>query len=132
MTPQDNGRAWERIWAEKIGGRLVPGSGNKWYSRLDVRGKRILWSNKWTGNLSYTISRGVLQELSDATVAPGGNGAIPALAIRIESVGDYVVIGADDFLELLKSKPIIAADKAENRRATAAIPQLLREDASGN
>lgn len=127
MTPQESGREWERIWAEKIGGKVVPGSGNQWYAKLDVRGQSITWSNKWTGNKSFSITDQMLKEIRQATLAAGGNGSIGAMAVRIESVGDVVVMPADDFLELMKSKPIIQAEKADNRRATARVPQLLRE-----
>ena len=126
-TPQEKGREWEEIWSAKVQGQKTPGSGNQWYSKLDVRSKLITWSNKWTGKDSFRVDRGIIDENRNATLAPGGNGTIPALAIRIENVGDFVVIGADDFLELLKAKPIIQAEKADNRRATAAVPQLLRE-----
>lgn len=126
-SPQDKGREWEEIWKTKVQGEKVPGSGNQWHSRLDVRGKRITWSNKWTSTRSITLYPYTLDEIVQATDAPGGNGSIPGIAIRLEGLEDYVILRADDFLELMTDKPIIQAEKAAIKRATAQIPELLRE-----
>lgn len=124
-TPQESGREWEEIWKEKIGGKLQPGSGNKFYAKLDVRSKGITWSNKWTSKGYFRIDRSIITEAEDATIAPGGNASIPAIALRIESLGDFVIIGADDFIELTTMPTLTAGDKAAAKRRKANTPELL-------
>lgn len=126
-TPQERGRAWEEIWRKKVQGNLQPGSGNQFNARLDVRSKAITWSCKWTAEDGFRVSRRIIQENVDATEAPGGNGSMPGLAIRLEGAGDFVVLRADDFLQLLTEPPLIAADKAANKRASARVPELFKE-----
>lgn len=130
MTPQNKGREWESIWATKISGNSVPGSGNKFYNLLDVRGKRITWSCKWTESPSIVLYRSTLSEAIDSVDGPGGMGTnrMPGLAIRLEGYEDFVILRADDFLELMTEKPIIPADKAAIRRAAARIPELLKDN----
>lgn len=128
-SPQEQGREWEVTFSTMIGGTQVPGSGNQWHSKMDVKGNSILWSCKWTGNTGFLITNKVWQEVVDAVDGPGGTGAIPGLAIRTAEA-DVVVLRVEDFLELLRQPPIIAAVKADNRRATARVPQLLRDDAN--
>lgn len=125
-TPQDYGREWEVEFAQIIGGTPQPGSGNLWHSKMDVRGSSILWSCKWTANTGFLITSKVWQEVVDAVDGPGGTGTMPGLAIRT-ATSDLVVLRVEDLLTLLSQPPTIAAQKADNRRATARVPQLLRE-----
>lgn len=125
-TPQEMGRRWEEIWKRTIQGEAQPGSGNKWFAKLDVRSRKITWSCKWTSETGFRITPGLLLENKHATDAPGGNGSIAAFAIRLEGQGDYVVLKADDFIELMTQPPLLAADKAANRRKEASVPELLK------
>lgn len=128
LTPQQEGRAWEEEFSELVGGKVVQGSGNQWHSKLDVRGKSILWSCKWTGDDGKRITPALLQEAIDAVDAPGGVGlgSMPGLAIRMREFS-VIVLRVDDFVELMTQPPAIASVKADNKRATARVPQLFRE-----
>lgn len=110
-----------------IQGQLQPGSGNQFHSRLDVRSKKITWSCKWTGRPSFYLTNTLIDEAKSATMAPGGDGQIPAMAIRMKGE-DLVVLRAQDFIDLMKEEPIIPADKTDIRRAKAKLPQLFREE----
>ena len=130
LDPQEEGRKWEEIWKRTVQGQNVIGSGNQ-FEKLDVRGRKIQWSNKWSGKETFTLTQALIQEFVDAVEAPGGTGSarMGALAIRLPH-NDVVVMRASDFLELMKEPPIIQAEKADNRRATARVPQLLRDAGS--
>lgn len=125
-TPQEMGRRWEEIWKGIIQGGLQPGSGNQSHNKLDVRSRKITWSCKWTADSGFRISSALIKENRSATDAPGGNGSIPGFAIRLEEDGDFVVLRADDFIELMTQPPLLAADKAANRRKEASVPELLK------
>lgn len=124
---RDKGLQWEEDWAAMVGGTIQPGSGNQWHSKLDVRTKKITFSCKWTSKESFSVTKSLIDEAKSATMAPGGDGKIPALAIRLPEE-DLVIMRAQDFLDLMKEEPIIPADKADIRRAKARTTQLFREE----
>lgn len=126
-TPQELGRDWENEWKKTIDGQLQPNSGATAHNKLDVRSKRITWSNKLTTTGTFNLTKALINEANAATVAPGGNGTIPAFAIRIVGVGDFVLLQSDDFLELLYEEPILQPDKASIKRKLASVPDLLKE-----
>lgn len=133
-TPQELGRQFETFWAKLFGGKTTPASGARWYSKLDVKTGRILWSLKFTSFKSFPLTQDVLNEAFDASEGMGGEGTIPAMGIRIGSSDyDVVVLRRDDFLRLvmgdiapLQVEPTIA----ETRRARSRVPILLREAGS--
>lgn len=133
LTPQQLGRIWEKEWADAIGAKMVKGSGNQWHSKLDVRGRKITWSNKYTGNDSFSVTKPLIDEFVRATMGPGASGfdRMGALAVRTAQF-EVVVMRADDFIQLVKEEsPIISAEKADARRAAARVPLLLREREDG-
>lgn len=132
-TPQQLGREFEKFWAKKFGGKTTPASGAKWYSKLDVRSGRILWSLKFTSFKSFPVTQALLDEAFDASEGMGGEGTVPALGLRIGSSDyDVVVIRRDDFIELMKSEPTIEPTKVDERRARSRVPLLLRGDPASN
>lgn len=132
-TPQELGRQFETFWAKVFGGKTTPASGAKWYSKLDVKsGAGILWSLKLTSFKSFPLTQAVLDEAFDAVDAPGGEGAIPAMGIRIGSEDyDVVVLRRDDFLRLMQEEiTFVEPTKADIKRARSRVPILLREAGS--
>lgn len=120
------GREWEAIFADAIGGTPVPGSGNQWHSKLDVKGKKFLWSCKWTSKDWQPITQDIWLEAAVACDGLMGTGASPGLGLRSLSE-DLVVFRIEDFIDILKMPPNIAATKVENKLATARVPLLLRD-----
>lgn len=128
LSPREEGLRWEQIWSESVDGDVTPGSGNQWHSKLDVRGKKITWSNKWTAQSTFTVNDALIEEFVAATSGPGSSGSdrMGALAVRMAH-NDFIIMRAGDFLDLMREEPIIPSVKADQRRATARVPQLFRE-----
>lgn len=124
---QDDGRSFEERFADLVGGKLTPGSGNQWYALMDVGGKAILWSLKHTGKKSLSVSPGILREVIKAATGIGGRNMIPGIATDI-SGESFVVMRADDFAQLFQENiEITPARSADVKRARAKIPQALRD-----
>jgi hypothetical protein len=129
MTAQDEGRAFEVEFAKRIGASPVPGSGNKWYSKLDVSGRGVRWSCKLTRKASYRLTKDDLSETFDATGAGGGDGSIPAMVLRVGSPEyDVVVMRVDDFLSIVTERvTLMTESKADQKIRRAHTPILFRE-----
>lgn len=130
---QQAGRDWEKRFAKLVGAELVPGSGSAWYAKLDVNGISVLWSLKWTGKETFTVTKSLVREAVHAVDAPGGvgGGVLPGVAIEVDGES-FVMFRASDFVGALESeKPLTyqSADPkgAEARRAASRIPALLRD-----
>src|SRR5438128_688080 len=96
----DIGRDFEKEFADELGLERVKASGSLWHSKLDVKGRGILWSLKATRRSGYTITNEDLMEMFRVTEAPGGTGAIPAMAIRTCAEHhhiDLIVMRKEDF-----------------------------------
>lgn len=128
-TPQENGRNYEAYIAELLGLKTVKGSGALWYNKLDVEGKGLLISVKYTEKNSYALSAGVVQESIAATTAVGGVGAdtIPALALGIGGE-DLICMRLTDLQGLLTdNQKLFEPSTKELKASLAKIPRLLRD-----
>jgi hypothetical protein len=127
---QPPGRQWEKLLAARIGGREQPSSGSKWYAKLDVRGRKTIWSAKDTEAESFRITRDMLREIRSSVNTPGApSGLIPIMGIRIAGKEEVAVLMLDDLLSLLASDEStpVAPTKAEAIQHRASLPQLLRD-----
>lgn len=127
-TPQEEGREFEKEFAKRLGANLVPGSGNQWWMKLDVKGKSFLWSCKYTSKETFAISRGILHEAVRAVIGPGGVGGdvYPGLAVRIVDE-DYIIMRANDFYDLVSSGvEIVAPSRREGKMKRGNIPYFKR------
>ena len=126
---QQAGITWEKRLAEMLGGKLQPGSGNKFFARSDVAGKGILASAK----ANPTTRRAWFQtrrELAEAVDYAAGTGDIPLLALKDEDGEEFVVMRMADFVGVLTGVAdgslTIPESKGEAKRRTADTPLLLR------
>lgn len=127
MSSREIGDEWEKELARKIGGKKTPASGSRWYSKLDVRGKKTLWSAKATEAASFRVDADMVREMQGSVNTPGALGmdVTPILAVRLGTGQEVAVVGLDDLLHLLSESvlgggPIVA--KTRDKR-----PQLFRE-----
>lgn len=126
--PQDIGGEFEKRFAKRIGGTIVPGSGNQWFAKLDVGSKSFLWSLKATAKESFRLTRGMLHETLRAIVGPGGKGGdtIPGMAVSIQGE-EYVVLQLDDFLTIVREDvKLVPPTKREEQRGRAATTKFER------
>lgn len=125
----DIGQQWEDDLADKTGANVVPGSGSRWYAKLDVRGRKTLWSAKATGAASFRVDHDMLRELRSSIATPGALGldVIPIMGIRLGSGDEVAVCLLDDFLLMMSGTesytPAPVHPKARDRR-----PQIFREE----
>jgi hypothetical protein len=133
----ENGNQFERDFCARIGGELTPGSGNKWYAKLDVDSGTILWSLKSATTsggkpaVSYLLSIHEFNEAIEASRGPGSRDIIPGMAIRIGGVLDIVAMRVDDLLEILREPErfrLKTESKGELKARRARTPALLREE----
>ncbi len=130
MTPQNQGRQFEKDLAEEFGLKQVPGSGSVWHSKLDIKGNDFRWSLKYTEKNQVPISFADILEALEACYGAGGDGSTPIWAMRIP-VGDYIILSKEDFKAIQNGWiKIINEDnpKVEQRKAKARTPELLRDD----
>jgi len=128
LTPQQEGVEFEKRFAAKFKGALVPRSGAGIYHKLDVRDSKFLWSLKYTSKKSFSITQKIWDEVHDEVYGPGGLGLdfMPGLAIELEGE-TYAFLKMDDLVDLLESDvKVFKADKKTEKRALAAVPRLLR------
>lgn len=132
MRSRDIGDEWETELARRISGKKVPGSGAKWHSKLDVRGRGTIWSAKATEAASFRVDADMLREMRSSIGTPGALGidVTPILGVRLGGGEEVVVIQLDDFLSLIDSgdaegsKSDKSAVKPTQRNRSA---QLFRE-----
>jgi hypothetical protein len=121
---QQAGIDYEKRLAEVIGARLQPGSGSQWWAKLDLSGRSILWSLKWTSKDFFRITKAVLRE---AIVAANKEGSIPAWAFDIAGE-DFILMRGNDFRMLMEEDhKIIAQSKRTKKRKRASTPVLMRD-----
>lgn len=133
MTPQEEGRRFEEEIAKEFGLKVVPGSGNQWYAKLDVYGKGARWSMKYTAAQSYRLTQEDLTEAYVATQGISGDGSVPLMMLRIgEPEFDVVVMRKPDFVSFQAGElQLIGTDTpkaGDQRRARARVPVLLRNN----
>lgn len=134
MNKQDIGRQFEKLFCKLYSIKKQPGSGNGKFFKMDAEGKVFLYSLKATKNKSWSIKKTDLDEVKDATKAPGGTGAVPALVTTLVQ-GDepsstdpiYVTLEFDDLVALMTedAKAFEVTDEAE-KVYNSEIPSLLK------
>lgn len=123
------GEQWEVDLAQKTGGNVVPGSGSRWHSKLDVRGRKTLWSAKATAAASFRVDHDMLRELRSSIATPGALGldVVPILGVRLGNGEEVAVCLLDDFMTMMSAvnesftPPPIRPRIRDNR------PQIFRE-----
>ena len=125
------GDKFERDLSEEFGLRRVPGSGNQAHSKLDLEGFGFRWSLKATEKASASIRVADIDEAIRDCYGPNGTGQIPMWAFRIQDQ-DMIMMDKDTFKALCAQdiKPIgeeKGKEKANERRARAALPSLYRD-----
>lgn len=124
-----NGFNFEKSIASILDGRLVPGSGNQWYSQGDISAHGIRLSCKATAKRTWKETRNQLDEAIDFSQSTG---EIPALAIEDDDREQLIVMRVLDFARAISGDISIPADsglsKGAIRRAQAKIPVLLRKE----
>jgi hypothetical protein len=122
------GTEFEHDLARELGLQRVPGSGNRWFAKLDIRGRGTRWSLKATDDNGFRVDEGMLDEAINACESIGGTGETPVWAVRIRA-GDFIIMRADDWIRFMKEESFsIPQTKSEERRARSKVPQLLREE----
>lgn len=117
------GQEFEKDFANRIGAKIQPGSGNQWFAKLDVNGRSFLWSLKATTQASFRVTKDMWVETLHAVFGPGGKGGntIPGMAIRIDDE-DYVMLRITDFLQIVQEDiKITAPTKKEEKRKRGKI-----------
>lgn len=128
MGDMNIGRQFEEDLSEDFGLSRVPGSGNKWYNRLDIKGFKFRWSLKATGKRSASIKS---DDIEEAIVVCSEDGSTPLWAYRIDGV-DLIMMLKDDFVSFSKGEhesPISVEPSkgSQERKARAKIPALFRD-----
>lgn len=124
-TPQEEGFEFEADLEKEIGLARTPGSGNQWFSKLDLHGQGFRISAK------SSRSRVVVDdELIEEGFRGCDDGSIPLWAFRVPS-GDYVMMTKEDFLGFLRGEielTVQVHDKREQRKKRARTPVLMRDE----
>lgn len=129
LTPQMQGRAWEREFAKSIGAEPVKMSGAG-FAKLDVRGSSILWSLKWSANhRSVRIEDAWMHEAIAAIRGPGGIGGsmVPAIATKTHGFElvtfrkvDAIMLMSSDTHDVASPASYDAVDRSRR------VPEFLR------
>jgi len=122
------GTEFENDLAKELGLKRVPGSGNRWFAKLDIRGRGTRWSLKATGDSGFRVDEGMLMEAVNACESIGGTGEIPVWAVRT-SIGDFIIQRKEDWIRFMREETFsVPQTKSQERRSRSKIPQLLRRD----
>lgn len=132
------GTAFEFLFEKLYGGKRQKGSGNQWYSKLDIEGKSLLISCKATQADSFRITKSIIREAFDAVSGPGGVGDdyVPLIVVDFvegkEPTADdpmYALIEMEDLYLLLKEKrELFLETKKEAKHRSASVPSLFRKN----
>ncbi len=88
----------EKKDAKTIKGRVVRGSGNRWYNPGDSRSDNFLVESKHTGGESYSLNREKLQKLYKEALMTY---KIPLFMVQIQDT-EVVVMFKEDWEKLIK------------------------------
>jgi len=91
-SAQQEGRDYEGELAERLGGKVQPGSGSTPLYKLDLKLGSVLFSVKHTRHQSYRLTAEELNEALAGAQGPGGRGEIPAMAIRMDGFPDDILV----------------------------------------
>jgi hypothetical protein len=120
------GRDFETLVAENFGGRVQPGSGNKFYARGDVVSHGLGISCKSELNLTWNK---ILKHLYESIEMSYQTGNIPVLALDGIENENLVVMRESDLIKVLVEEikiPEHSESKGIEKRKTAEIPLMLR------
>lgn len=111
-----------------LGARLVPGSGNGWRQKGDVRGNQLVVSCKAETDRGKTWAR-IREQLREAIDMSFGTGATPMLALLEDDGEELVVMRLPDYVKVLEGAPIAGQrERSDTQRELADMPAILRED----
>jgi hypothetical protein len=122
-SPQQIGRDFEALWADRHGLRAQPGSGNLPAYPLDVGGAGILASLKHTIHRSFSVTAEMIHEMAAAARGPRSRGTqMPVLVVKVDGVDEPVwVMLESDALSLARGEAgvEVKAPTLAQRRAAA-------------
>lgn len=126
QTAIQRGRDFEKTVADKLDGKLQPGSGNKFYAKNDVIAHGLSISCKSQTVYTWNSIRGYLyQSFEDAQ----GTGNIPVLALNEIHNEDLIVMRLSDlakaFAEGIKISEV-SESKGIQKRKEIDVPLMLR------
>lgn len=126
------GREFENRFAKQTGCKLTPGSGNKWFAKLDAYKGRFLFSLKRTTKSSFSVNESVIRDLRNgSSVLTNQSDLIGALCISVDNVGDFVVLELDDFMSIVKDTDgdysSFKPSKSEAKFSSASKPFFLKD-----
>lgn len=134
----NSGTEFEKEMEKELGLTRVPGSGNQWYSKLDLIGKAARWSLKYTSSKSYRLTQSDVDEAVEATQSLTGDARVPLMLIRLEDEEyDLVVIRKRDFFAWQNREIDLSGIEekikpSDIRRARSKVPALLRRQDGDN
>lgn len=120
------GRDFERTVANKLGGSVVPGSGNKFYAKSDVTAHGLRISCKSELNLTWNK---VVKHLYEAIEMCYQFGDIPVLALDGIENEDLIVMRMDDLIKAFVEEvkiPQVPESKGIQKRKEIDVPLMLR------
>lgn len=121
---QQEGIDYEIRMGKRIGADVQVGSGNMWFAKLDLAGRGMLWSLKWTSKESFRLTKKVLGEAIREALK---DGSVPGLMIEVAGES-FTVLRTNDFIMLMEEESkVVEEDKGARRRRRAALPSLLRD-----
>lgn len=102
-SPQEEGRMFERLMAQRYNLDLTKGSGSGKWEKLDAYDQDLVVSCKYTTKTSINITSVMIDEAKGAAFGAGGRGAdiIPVILAGLSSGEVACVIDPDDFFYLL-------------------------------
>ena len=126
----ERGLAFEQYVADALGGKVQPGSGNKFFAPSDVLANGILLSCKSEINFTYAK---LLKYHAESVVLAQGTGSIPALAFESDPMKEnnnaLVLWRLSDLAKAFSSGVSIPKhfeSKGIEKRAKADVPIMLR------
>jgi len=127
------GAKFEEELSKEFEIKKTPGSGNQWYSKLDLFGRGARWSLKATAKKSISIGQDVIDEAVNACERMSGDGSMPLWAFRIgDDKHDIIAMRKEDF-KLLQAGELKligegVKEQVAQRRAKASTPVLFRDE----
>jgi hypothetical protein len=127
MNSQEQGRQLEKRLEKKLSLKRVKGSGNQVFHKLDLEGKTLLISAKWTAEKSYRLSDKDIEEVYDAAKGLGASGLIPIVVTEIDGK-QIASLPLDDLISLIKEDAkLLPSDPVDDKYETAKVPGLFRD-----
>lgn len=121
------GRDFERTVADRLGGSIVPGSGNKFYAKSDVTANGLRISCKSEVDLNWNK---IIKHLYEAIEMSYQSGDIPVLALDGIENENIVVMRLDDLAKAFTEGIKITEaheSKGIKKRKEIDTPLMLRE-----